>query len=122
MPYVLKYSHSATGLAREGTNINDLMDAVKAGKPIRVVLDYEPDAGAFDASYVRIDGADVIAQIYCLSIASLDPPRFKFPGTYWYMVLLSSDGHSHVIRMNITGGTPLSDTVSEMSARWFAQE
>ena len=123
MAWVLKYSHSREGTVREGTNIQDLMEAVKAGKPIRVVLDNEPNASVFDADRVWVNGGDVIAQnTNTVGVLTLDPPRFMYPNPYWYMVMISTDGHAHTIQMNTGSDTARGDIVHELSARWFAQE
>lgn len=111
----LIYSHDETGKALSGSK-EELMDAVRSGKAVRIYWRGRRVEHAVDANFLTIFGGEVFAQIAPIQsqAPSLDPPAIAFrePGQQWRSII-GTDGSA----MNLMDGNePRSNTAAR---KWY---
>ncbi len=114
----LIYAHSESGETLAGSKEN-LINAVRAGKHIRVYFRGRRVEHLSDAAFITVFGDEVFAQIRPIEAQnpSLDPPqiRFRHPGIKWHAIL-STTGEFTAFT---DGKEP---NVRTQAVKWYVQD
>ena len=114
----LVYAHDEEGAAVEGSK-DELMQAVRNGKPVRVYFAGRTVEHAAEAFFLTIFEGEVFAQIEQINSQrpSRDPAKITFrePGQEWHMII----GTNGYVSALMDGSEPNERT---NAARWFVQD
>ncbi len=114
----LAYAHDDQGAALDGS-LEDLIAAVRAGKPVRVYVKGRRVEHSAGAQFLTIFEGHVFAQISEIQgqAPSSDPPRiaFRAPGTYWRAIY----GTTGAVEALMDGNEPRQNRAA---LSWFVED
>ena len=120
MSWTLMYAHNDQGDRIAGDK-DLLIDAIKGGKNVRIVL-YDGEWWiAVDAQGIWVQGNNVYAQNTALvSVDFNNVPDVRFlDETYRWMLLLDTQGNRDMIRWNVGEHVGRGHTQDRVEMKWF---
>lgn len=117
----LIYNNSDNGEPIEGS-LNDLINAVKSGKQIRIVMDLESFTFAAEAQYLWVLEDVVYAQNNGEVSVSRSGNKLRFQDdSYYWMFLVNSNGERDMIRWSVGEHDMRGQNKDKVSVKWFVK-
>ena len=103
------------------------MAAVSSGARVRVFIEFFVDSGgrkrpwrqSTETDNLSIRGCHVSAQLLQF-VSKADWDRFQ-DDAYWFWVMVSTRGTTHIMRYNVGANTPRGESISRANIKWFVK-
>ena len=119
MSWELAYAHDANGNRISGDK-NLLINSVRDGQPVRVVIDYGDQDYATDAQCLWVRNGNVYAQNTSHVSVEFKGDVLKVQDdAYWWMIVVDTNGNIDMSRWSVGAHTDRGHSADRKAIRWF---
>ncbi len=117
----LVYYNTDDGKCLQG-NLSNLIDAVRTGKPIRVVMEQGDVTSVANADYLWVKNNIVYAQNNGQVSCHFEGDRMAFQDdSYYWMFIVSTIGDRQAIRWSVGDHNSLGKNNDRISIKWYVK-
>lgn len=119
MSWELAYSHDANGNRLAGDK-NLLIDSVRNGQPVRVLLNYNEHEYATEAQCLWVKNGNVYAQNTSHVSVDFQGAVLKIQNdSYWWFIVVDTNGHIDMSRWSVGAHTSRGHDNERVAMKWF---